>query len=252
MPAAETADSGEIAKFEAMAEEWWDPNGKFKPLHELNPVRLDYIRSQLEIDFDRDSNAYRPFQGLRIADIGCGGGLVSEPMTRLGASVVGIDAAATNIQIARRHAKQMSLDIDYRNDSVENLLNESQKFDAVLSLEVIEHVSDPLAFLKICGDLLKPGGAMICSTLNRTTKCFALAIVGAEYALGWLPKGSHDWNRFLKPDELYAFMRQAGLDPIDRKGFVFDLFRWSWRVSETDLQVNYITTSRKLAEAVQS
>ncbi len=245
MPAVNTADSREIENFEAIADEWWDAKGKFRPLHELNPVRLDYIVAQLAVEFERDSTASMPFKDLRIADVGCGGGLVAEPVARLGALVTGIDAAEANIRVAREHAKQMGLEIDYRNIPVERLLDDSEKFDAVLSLEVIEHVPDPLLFLKICGELLKPGGAMICSTLNRTTKCFALAIIGAEYILKWLPKGTHEWTRFLKPDELYACIREAGLEPIDRKGFVFNPFRGSWKVSETDLQVNYVTTSRK-------
>ena len=252
MPAVETADSGEIANFEAIAEEWWDPSGKFKALHEMNPVRLDYIFAQLAIEFDRDATGCRPFEGLRIADIGCGGGLVAEPAARLGAAVTGIDAAASNIRIAEQHAKKMNLEIDYRNVAAEKLLAENKKFDVVLCLEVIEHVPDPLVFLKICADLINPGGVMICSTLNRTTKSFALAIIGAEYILGWLPRGSHDWNCFLKPDELYACLRQAGMDPIDRKGLVFDPFRWSWSVSDADLQVNYVTASRKTAEPAKN
>ena len=247
MPAVNTADSREIANFEALAEEWWDPDGKFKPLHELSPVRLDYIVAQLAIEFERDVAAFRPFENLRIADIGCGGGLVAEPAARLGATVTGVDAAASNIRIARQHAEQMNLEIDYRNVAAEDLLSDGEKFDAILNLEVIEHVPDPLDFLKICGELLKPGGVMICSTLNRTTKSFALAIVGAEYILNWLPKGSHNWNRFIKPDELYAIIRNAGLEPIDRKGLVFNPLRWRWSISESDLQVNYITTSRKPA-----
>ena len=240
-----TIDPGEVAKFEAMAAEWWDPNGKFKPLHMLNPCRLDYITSQISAEFDRDLGAIKPFEGLRILDIGCGGGLLSEPMARLGASVMGADAAAGNIPVAQVHAEQSGLAIDYRNATAEALAEAGEQFDAVLNMEVVEHVADPLAYLTACRRLLKPGGLHLCSTINRNTKSFAMAIVGAEYVMRWLPKGTHEWSKFITPDELYDLLRQAGLEPVDRKGFVFSPISWSWSLSPRDLSVNYVTASLK-------
>ncbi len=236
-------DPEEIAKFEAMAAEWWDPEGKFKPLHMLNPCRLDYICDQVAAEFGRDRRAERPFAGLRILDIGCGGGLLSEPMARLGAEVVGADAAARNIPVARVHAEQMGLEIDYRHTTAEALAEAGEKFDAVLNMEVVEHVPDPLAYLSACARLLKPGGVMVCSTINRNPKSFLVAIVGAEHVMRWLPRGTHQWSKFITPDELFDLLRQAGLDPVDRKGFVFDPLGWSWSVSDRNLSVNYVTTS---------
>lgn len=243
MTQASTIDSGEIEKFQAMAAEWWDPNGKFKPLHMLNPCRLDYITSQISVEFDRDLTANEPFQGLRILDIGCGGGLLSEPMARLGAEVVGADAAERNIPVARVHAEEQGLVIDYRHTTAEDLVAADEKFDAVLNMEVVEHVADPLAYLTACHDLLKQGGLMTCSTINRNPKSYAMAIIGAEHIMRWLPKGTHEWSKFIAPDELYDLLRQAGFDPVDRKGFVFNPVTWSWRLSEKDLSVNYVTTS---------
>jgi 2-polyprenyl-6-hydroxyphenyl methylase/3-demethylubiquinone-9 3-methyltransferase len=238
-----TIDPAEIAKFEAMAAEWWDPTGKFKPLHMLNPCRLDYITAQVSTEFDRDLGQPVPFEGLRILDIGCGGGLLSEPMARLGATVVGADAAERNIPIARLHAEQSGLTIDYRHTSAEALAAAGEKFDAVLNMEVVEHVADPLAYLTACRNLLKPGGLMVCSTLNRNPKSFMMAIVGAEHVMRWLPKGTHDWSKFITPDELFSLLERAGLDPVDRKGFVFNPLSWSWSISDRDLSVNYVTTS---------
>ena len=242
-----TIDPAEVAKFEAMAAEWWNPNGKFKPLHMLNPCRLDYITSQIAAEFDRDLRAPRPFAGLRILDIGCGGGLLSEPMARLGAEVIGADAAARNIPVARIHAEQSGLEIDYRHCSAEDLVTQGERFDVVLNMEVVEHVADPLAYLTACHDLLKPGGLMICSTLNRNAKSFAMAIVGAEWVMRWLPKGTHDWSKFITPDELYDLLRKSGLETLDRKGMVFNPVRWSWSLSARDLSVNYVTASRRPA-----
>ena len=248
MQAAEsTVDAAEVAKFEAMAAEWWDPNGKFRPLHMLNPCRLDYITRQIEAEFDRDLAGERPFAGLRLLDIGCGGGLLSEPMARLGADVVGADAAARNIPVARIHAEQSGLDIDYRHTTAEALAAAGEQFDVVLNMEVVEHVPDPLTYLTACQQLLKPGGLMVCSTINRNAKSFAMAIVGAEYVMRWLPKGTHEWKKFITPDELYDLLRQAGLDPVDRKGFVFNPVTWSWAISDRDLSVNYVTSSLKPA-----
>lgn len=238
-----TIDPAEVAKFEAMAAEWWDPNGKFRPLHMLNPCRLDYITRQIAAEFDRDLAADRPFQGLRLLDIGCGGGLLSEPMARLGAEVVGADAAAGNIPVARIHAEAQGLDIDYRHTTAEALAAAGEAFDVVLNMEVVEHVADPAAYLAACRDLLRPGGLMVCSTLNRTARSFALAIVGAEYVLRWLPRGTHDWSRFIKPDELFGLLRAAGLDPVDRTGFVFNPLAQRWHLSPRDLSVNYVTAS---------
>ena len=243
MTQVSTIDAGEVAKFQAMAAEWWDPNGKFKPLHMLNPCRLDYITSQIAAEFDRDLSDPLPFEGLRILDIGCGGGLLSEPMARLGATVVGADAAERNIPVAQVHAEEQGLDIDYRHTTAEDLAAAGERFDVVLNMEVVEHVSDPLAYLTACHDLLKPGGLMTCSTINRNPKSFMMAIVGAEHVMRWLPKGTHEWSKFITPDELYDLLRQAGMDPVDRKGFVFNPVTWSWRLSDRDLSVNYVTAS---------
>lgn len=240
-----TVDAAEIAKFEAMAAEWWNPNGKFKPLHMLNPTRLDYITRQIAVEYGRDLTAPLPFAGLRILDIGCGGGLLSEPMARLGADVVGADAAPRNIPVAQIHASQSGLTIDYRHTTAEALAEAGEQFDVVLNMEVVEHVSDPLAYLTACQQLLKPGGLMICSTINRNPKSFLMAIIGAEYVMRWLPKGTHEWSKFITPDELYDLIRKAGLDPVDRKGFVFNKLTWGWSISERDLSVNYVTASLK-------
>lgn len=240
-----TIDPAEVAKFEAMAAEWWDPNGKFRPLHLMNPCRLDYITSQIAAEYGRDLRQPQPFAGLRILDIGCGGGLLSEPMARLGAEVIGADAAPRNIPVARLHAEQSGLAIDYRNTTAEDLAAQGERFDVVLNMEVVEHVADPLAYLTACQTLLKPGGIMLCSTLNRNPKSFLMAIVGAEWVMRWLPKGTHDWAKFITPDELYDLISRAGLTPLDRKGMVFNPVSWSWSLSPRDLSVNYVTTSRK-------
>lgn len=242
-----TVDPSEVAKFEAMAAEWWDPAGKFKPLHMLNPCRLDYITTQVAGEFDRDLTQERPFEGLRLLDIGCGGGLLSEPMARLGAEVVGADAAEGNLPVARIHAEQSGLEIDYRHTTAEALAEAGEQFDVVLNMEVVEHVADPLAYLTACQQLLKPGGLQICSTINRNPKSYAMAIFGAEVVMRWLPKGTHEWHKFITPDELYELLSQAGLSPVDRKGFVFNPISWQWRLSDRDLSVNYVTASIKEA-----
>ena len=238
-----TVDLAEVSKFEAMAAEWWDPNGKFKPLHMLNPCRLDYITRQIAGEFGRDLTGAKPFDGLRLLDIGCGGGLLSEPMARLGATVVGADAAAGNIPVAQVHAEQSGLSIDYRNTTAESLAEAGEQFDVVLNMEVVEHVADPLAYLTACHDLLRPGGLHICSTINRNPKSFAVAIVGAEGVMRWLPRGTHDWRKFITPDELFDLLSRAGLTPVDRKGFVFNPITWRWSLSDRDLSVNYVTAS---------
>jgi 2-polyprenyl-6-hydroxyphenyl methylase/3-demethylubiquinone-9 3-methyltransferase len=243
--AATTVDAAEVAKFEAMAAEWWDPNGKFKPLHMLNPCRLDYITAQIAAEFGRDLSGPAPFAGLRLLDIGCGGGLLAEPMARLGARVTGADAAAGNIPVAQVHAAQSGLEIDYRHTTAEALAEAGEVFDVVLNMEVIEHVASPPAFLAACRALLKPGGLMICSTINRTPKSFMAAIVGAEWVMRWLPKGTHEWGKFVTPDELFALLEKAGMEPVDRKGCVFNPVIWSWSLSDRDLSVNYVTASVK-------
>ncbi len=244
-PSVNTIDPNEVAKFEAMAAEWWDPHGKFKPLHMLNPCRLDYITQQIAEEFDRDLASDRPFQGLRILDIGCGGGLLCEPMARLGATVVGVDAAERNIPVAQAHAAQSGLEIDYRFGTAEAMAAEGEQFDVVLNMEVVEHVADPLGYLTACQQLLKTGGLMICSTINRNPKSFAMAIIGAEYVMRWLPKGTHEWSKFITPDELYDLIERAGLRAVDRKGFVFNPITWQWKISHKDLSVNYVTSSLK-------
>ena len=240
-----TVDPQEVAKFEAMAADWWDPDGKFKPLHMLNPCRLGYITAQIAAEFGRDLSRPRPFKGLRLLDIGCGGGLLAEPMARLGADVVGADAAARNIPVAQLHAEQSGLVIDYRHTTAEDLGAAGEQFDVVLNMEVVEHVADPLGYLTACQQLLKPGGLMICSTLNRNPKSYVMAIIGAEWVMRWLPKGTHDWKKFITPDELYGLIAKSGLKPVDRKGMVFNPVSWSWSLSDSDLGCNYVTTSVK-------
>jgi len=240
-----TVDPAEVAKFEEMAAEWWDLEGKFKPLHMLNPCRLDYITQQISMEFDRDLSSDLPFKGLRILDIGCGGGLLCEPMARLGATVVGADAAAGNIPVAKLHAEQSGLEIDYRHITAEALAGANEQFDVILNMEVVEHVASPPAYLFACQQLLCPGGLHICSTLNRNPKSFLFAIIGAEWVMRWLPKGTHDWNKFITPDELFGLLEEAGLKPVDRKGFVFNKLTWNWSISAQDLSVNYVTASIK-------
>ena len=238
----DSRDPSEIAKFEAMAAEWWDPKGKFKPLHMMNPIRLGYITTQIATEFGRDLKAPRPFEGLRLLDIGCGGGLLSEPMARLGAQVVGADAAPKNIEVARLHADQVGLEIDYRAETAEALLAAGESFDAVLAMEIVEHVAEPPAFVQACHDLLRPGGVLVMSTLNRTARSFAAAIVGAEWVMRWLPKGTHEWSRFITPEELAAMMQASGLKVVDRRGMVFNPLSWGWSLSDRDMSVNYAAT----------
>ncbi|OCX61681.1 bifunctional 3-demethylubiquinol 3-O-methyltransferase/2-polyprenyl-6-hydroxyphenol methylase [Thioclava sp. SK-1] len=242
-----TIDPSEVAKFEAMAAEWWDPAGKFKPLHQMNPVRLDYITRQIAAQFGRDLSTAQPFDGLRLLDIGCGGGLLSEPMARLGASVVGADAAERNIPVAQLHAEQSGLEIDYRHCAAEDILVTDERFDIVLAMEIVEHVADPSDFIQTCADLLVPSGLLIASTLNRNPKSYMMAIVGAENVMKWLPKGTHDWSKFLKPDELTAMLVSANLTAVDKKGMVFNPITWRWSLSDRDLSVNYACAGVKPA-----
>lgn len=239
-----SVDPEEVAKFAALAEEWWDPEGKFRPLHRLNPVRLRFIRDHLCRRFNRDPRAVRPLAGLRLVDIGCGGGLLCEPMARLGARVTGIDAAERNIAVATLHAEQSGLEIDYRHASAEALAAAGERFDVVLNMEVVEHVADVGAFLSSCAALLAPGGAMVLATLNRTPKSFLLAIVGAEYVLRWLPRGTHDWRRFLRPSELAGHLHSAGLEVTELTGVSYNPLNDSWREAR-DLDVNYMVLAVK-------
>ncbi|MEM8597345.1 MAG: bifunctional 2-polyprenyl-6-hydroxyphenol methylase/3-demethylubiquinol 3-O-methyltransferase UbiG [Pseudomonadota bacterium] len=238
-------DPAELVKFEAIAAEWWDPRGKFAPLHAMQPVRLDYLRDQIAATHGRDARARRPFEGLKVLDIGCGGGLLSEPLARLGASVTGIDPAEGNIPVARLHAQAGGLEIEYRVARAEELVEEGLVFDAVVALEVIEHVPDQPAFLATAARLVAPGGLLITSTLNRTLKALALAKIGAEYVLGWLPRGTHDWRRFVTPEELAGMIAATGLDPVDAKGFVYDPLAGDWHLSDRDLSINHVATAER-------
>ncbi len=234
-----SVDAEEVARFAAMAEEWWDPDGKMAPLHRLNPVRLAYIRDRLAARFGCDTSSRRPFEGLRIVDVGCGGGLLCEPLARLGARVTGIDAAEAGIGTAAAHAHGMALDIDYRAVTAGALAAAGERFDAVLSLEVVEHVADVAAFMDDCCRLVAPGGAMVLATLNRTPKAWLHAIVGAERVLRWLPPGSHDWRKFVRPSELARALEDGGMRVEDITGVGYDLTRGEWRLVR-DVAVNYM------------
>ena len=235
-----TVDEGEIERFSRIAEEWWDPKGKFAPLHRLNPVRLGYIRDRAAAHWQRDPLGGSPLEGLSLLDIGCGGGLLCEPMTRLGAAVTGIDAAERNIATARLHAERQGLAIDYREATAEALTAEGRQFDIVLALEIVEHVADVDLFLKSCGRLAKPGGLVFLSTLNRTAKAWALAIAGAEYMLRWLPRGTHDWRKFLKPSEVVRGLRMGGVEAQEIVGVVYSPLSRAWSLNARDLDVNYM------------
>jgi len=237
--AGATLDEEEVARFAAMADEWWDAEGKFRPLHALTPLRLTFIRDQLCDRFGRDANAGRSLEGLRIADIGCGGGLLCEPMTRLGARVTGLDPAEDSIAAARAHALGQGLEIEYRAERAETLADARISFDAVLAMEVVEHVPDVPAFIRLVARLVRPGGLLLLSTINRTIKSYALAIVGAEYVLRWLPMGTHRWDRFVTPRELAGACSSAGLSETARTGMVFNPLAGDWRLSR-DTDVNYL------------
>ena len=239
-PAAGSIDPAEVAKFSGLADAWWDPAGKFRPLHRLNPTRIAYIRDRAAARYGREPIGTAPLAGLAILDIGCGGGLLSEPLARLGGKVTGLDAAERNIAIAKRHAELGGLAIDYRAGSAEDLAAAGRQFDVVLAMEVVEHVADPPSFLGAAAALVAPGGLLIVATLNRTAKAFALAILGAEYILGWLPRGSHDWRRFLKPSELAALLRPRGLTLGEAVGVVYSPIADKWRLAPGDLDVNYM------------
>lgn len=244
VPHAPSLDPAEVEKFSKIAAEWWNPKGKFAVLHVFNPVRLAYIKEQVAARFARDPFARRPFEGLRFLDIGCGGGLLTEPMARLGAAITGIDPSEKNIATASVHASEQDLAIDYRAMTAEALLETGETFDVILNMEVIEHVADPTAFVSTCARLLKPGGLLFVATLNRTLKSFGLAIIGAEYVLGWLPKGTHQWEKFITPDELEAWLTQSGLKQLERTGVTYNPFSGEWRRAR-DMDVNYMLVAQK-------
>ncbi len=235
-----SVDPSELAKFRAIAEEWWDPDGKFRPLHKFNPVRLKYIRDQACTHFERDTASLTPLAGLTVLDVGCGGGLLCEPLARLGADVTGIDAVARNIEIARIHAETTAVAVDYRAATVEELAAEDRKFDIVLNMEVVEHVADVDAFLAACGAVVADGGVMFFATLNRTAKAFALAIVGGEYILRWLPRGTHDWRKFVRPSELSRALARADIEVADLTGVTYSPLTDQWSLDRRDLAVNYM------------
>lgn len=243
--ATNTVDDAEIAHFSAMAEEWWDAQGKFKPLHGMNALRVGFIRDHIATTHRRDITQAEPLKGIRVLDVGSGGGLLCEPMRRLGAEVTGVDAAEKNIAVASLHAEQMGLDITYRHSTAEALAEAGKQYDVVFALEIIEHVADVEAFLASVAALVKPGGLLFMSTMNRTAKAYAMAILGAEYILRWLPKGTHHWNKFLKPSELILPLERHGIRTLDLQGMVYNPFSTDWRLDAKDLSVNYIFVGSK-------
>ena len=240
-----SVDDGEIERFSRIAEEWWDEKGKFRPLHALNPTRLGYLRGQIEARFGKATDGGAPLKGLSLVDIGCGGGLIAEPMARLGATVTGIDAAEKNIAVASLHAEKMGLSIHYRATTAEALQAEKAQFDVVLALEIVEHVADVPFFLETVAALVKPGGLLVMSTLNRTLKSLVVAKFGAEYVLRWLPVGTHDWNKFLRPSELIEPLQAQGLALNDLSGLTFSPLKNEWRIEARDLEVNYLVSFHK-------
>ena len=241
-----TIDAEEVARFSRIAGQWWDTRGPMAALHKLNPVRLGYIRDRTAAHYDRDPARLDSLAGLRILDIGCGGGVLSEPLARLGAAVTGADPAETNIAAAQHHAAQAGLSIDYRAATAEALVEAGEAFDVVLAMEVVEHVADFNLFIAICGELVKPGGLLFVTTINRTVKSFALAIVGAEYILRWLPRGTHQWDKFITPDELEIAIEQSGLRVIDETGVIYNLFADRFALS-SDMDTNYMVAAEKAA-----
>jgi 2-polyprenyl-6-hydroxyphenyl methylase / 3-demethylubiquinone-9 3-methyltransferase len=239
-----SVDPAEVAKFSRLAAEWWDPSGKFAPLHKFNPVRLGFIREQALAQFHRDRASLRPFEGFSLLDIGCGGGLLSEPMARLGFTVTGADASEKNIGTARAHAAQSGTKVDYRATTAESLAEAGERFDVVLNMEVVEHVADVKAYLESCARLVKPGGITIVATINKTLKSLALAKFAAEYVLQWMPRGTHDWNRFLPPAYIQKSLEDSGLTIKKTQGVFFDPLAWSWRLSN-DVDVNYMVVAAR-------
>ena len=239
-----TIDEDEVARFAALAEEWWDFGGRMWMLHKFNPVRLGFIKDAACRQFARDGRRLDTLAALRVLDIGCGGGILSEPLARLGAAVVGADPAERNIEAARHHAAAGGLSIDYRVATAEALADAGERFDVVLAMEVVEHVADVGLFVGRCAEMVKPGGLMIVATINRTLKSFALAIVGAEYVLRWLPRGTHRWEKFVTPAELEIALKQSGLDAIDEVGVVYNLLADRWQTSK-DMDVNYMIAAAR-------
>jgi 2-polyprenyl-6-hydroxyphenyl methylase/3-demethylubiquinone-9 3-methyltransferase len=240
-------DPEEVSKFSRIASEWWDPKGNFRPLHKFNPVRLTFLRETIVSHFGLDPRAIRPLEGLRLLDIGCGGGLISEPMARLGAQVTAVDASENNIKTASVHAKSQGLEIDFRAGTAEALLaSDEPPFDVVLNMEVIEHVADPETYLKDCCGLVRPGGMTVVATLNKTAKALALAVVGAEYILGWLPRGTHDYQKFLKPEQITDWLEEAALECEPAQGVSYNPLGDSWSLSG-DTDINYMVVARKPA-----
>jgi 2-polyprenyl-6-hydroxyphenyl methylase / 3-demethylubiquinone-9 3-methyltransferase len=246
MPAAArtTIDDAEVERFSRMAAEWWSPTGKFKPLHKFNPVRLTYIREKALETFDCDPKSVKPFKGLRFLDIGCGGGLLSEPMARLGAQVVGADPSPVNIEVAKLHAAESGLEIDYRAVSAEALEAAGEKFDVILNMEVVEHVADVELFIEACASMVKPGGLMFIATINRTLKALGLAIIGAEYVLRWLPRGTHQYEKLVRPQELAAALGKAGMGVAETTGVFYNPLTDTWNKSR-DIDVNYMVLAVK-------
>ena len=240
-----SVDAGEVARFNALAADWWNPRGAMAPLHVFNPVRLGYIRDQAIAHFGLDGPARRPLTGKRLLDVGCGGGILSEPMARLGADVTGLDPAQENIGVAKLHAEAAGLSIDYRAETVEDVVARGERFDIVLAMEVVEHVSDVPAFVKSCCEAVAPGGLLFMATLNRTMKSYALAIVGAEYILRWLPRGTHDWNKFVTPRELEDAIEGGGFSVRDVAGVVYNPLTGAWRESK-DTDVNYMLVAERV------
>jgi 2-polyprenyl-6-hydroxyphenyl methylase/3-demethylubiquinone-9 3-methyltransferase len=243
-----TVDAAEVERFSALAEQWWDPLGKMGVLHKFNPVRLGFIKAAACRRFERDGKRLDALAGLRILDIGCGGGVLSEPLARLGAAVVGADPAEANIAAARLHAAEAGVTVDYRATTAEALADAGERFDVVLAMEVVEHVADMSLFVRRCAEMVKPGGLMIAATLNRTLKSFALAIVGAEYVLRWLPRGTHRWDKFVTPNELEAALARHGLGVTDETGVIYNLIADRWQIS-TDMDVNYMVVAKKAANS---
>jgi 2-polyprenyl-6-hydroxyphenyl methylase/3-demethylubiquinone-9 3-methyltransferase len=248
VPQHASIDPGEVAKFAAMAAEWWDPEGKFAPLHKFNPVRLKFIRETAALHFSRGARSVRPFEGLSLLDIGCGGGLLCEPMARLGFAVTGVDPSDRNVKIAAAHAVETGMTVDYRHASAETLVDEGLTFDVVLNMEVVEHVADLRAYVAACAKLVKPGGLMIVATLNKTLKSLAFAKIGAEFVLRWLPIGTHHWNRFVEPEKLRSLLEASGLAVLKTQGVAFDPLLWDWRLSN-DTDVNYMVVAQPFSPA---
>lgn len=241
-----TIDNNEVARFSALADEWWNPSGKFRPLHKFNPVRLQYIKEKVCEHFNRDMNAQKPFTGLRFLDIGCGGGLLCEPMARLGATIIGADASHTNIEVAKIHASQSGLDIDYRTQASETLQANGEMFDIILNMEVVEHVSDVNLFMTSCAQMVNPDGLMFVATINRTQKAKLLAIFMAENILRWLPKGTHEFEKLVTPEELETPLAAENMQIIDQTGVFYNLFQDRW-IKSKDMDVNYMVLAKKLS-----